>query len=155
MFVHGEAPQAFGAKMAPWVIKEWASRDDQTQVICQAEIFPTLVARHTWAKKIMGRRVIFFIDNDSARPALMKQYSPILSSLQIVEQCTAWDCAEGCTSWYARVPTEANLADGPSRNDVALLLQLGFVEVPFRFPAFTGRLASWLECPEQVCRLTV
>ena len=115
LFEHGKRPQAFGAVMAKWVVREWATKEDQSQVICQAEIFPTLVARHTWKERLRGKRVLYFIDNDSARLALIKSYSPVLSSLRIIEQCAVWDCKENCTSWFARVPTGANCADGPSR----------------------------------------
>ena len=62
-----------------------------------------------------GRRVIYFVDNDSARMALIKSYSPVLYPLRIIEQCAQWDCRNNSTAWVARVPTEANCADGPSR----------------------------------------
>ena len=101
--------------MCEWVVREWATKDDQTQVICQAELFPTLVARLTWKDRLVGRRVLYFVDNDSARLALIKSYSPILSSLKIIEEVGGWDCANDSTAWVARVPTEANLSDGSSR----------------------------------------
>ena len=45
----------------------------------------------------------------------MRGYGPILSSLRLVS--TAWrlDARMGILSWYARVPTVANISDGPSR----------------------------------------
>lgn len=115
LFEHGSRPQAFGAMLSKEVTSEWASKEGQTQFIGQAEIFPVLVARLTWASRISGKRVLYFIDNDSARLALIKSYSPVLASLKIICDCTAWDCKSDCVSWYARVPTEANCADGPSR----------------------------------------
>lgn len=39
------------------------------------------------------------------------------------------------------VPTDANIADLPSRGDFALLEEMGSVEVPFRVPPFDG---GWL-----------
>ena len=117
IFVQGEAPEAFGAVMSDWVIKEWATKMDQVQVIGQAEIFPVLVARLTWEKKLAGNRVLYFIDNDSARLALIKSYSPVLPSLRIICECTAWDCKFQSVPWYARVSTHANAGDGPSRMD--------------------------------------
>lgn len=114
-FEHGSRPQAFGAMLSDEVVQKWASKVGQKQVIGQAEIFPVLVARLTWSRRLQGRRVLYFIDNDSARLALIKSYSPVLSSLRIISDCTVWDCRHDCTSWYARVPTEANCADGPSR----------------------------------------
>ena len=87
----------------------------QKQVIGQAEIFPVLVARLTWKSRIAGRRVYYFIDNESARLALVKSYSPCLPSLKILMSCLAWDQEFQSSPWYARVPTYSNLADAPSR----------------------------------------
>ena len=85
IFEEGRRPQAFGVKMAEWTIREWATKEDQTQVICQAEIFPTLIARHTWAERLEGRRVIYFVNNDSARMALIKSYSPVFRAADVAK----------------------------------------------------------------------
>ena len=74
-----------------------------------------VVARLAWAERLRGRRVLYFIDNDSARQALIKSYSPVLASLRIVLDCLKWDMDNQSNAWYARVPTASNIADGPSR----------------------------------------
>ena len=117
-----------------WVIREWATKVDQTQVIGQAEIFPVLVARLTWGPRLASKRVLYFIDNDSARLALIKSYSPILESLKIIEKCAAWDCTHNSTAWYARVPTEANCADGPSRMEMGVVEEYGAEIIQPMFP---------------------
>ena len=103
------------------LVDSWKSHAAQWQVIGQAELYPLLVARHTWKHFLHGRRVIFFQDNEGARLTMVKSYSPVLASLQIVLECISWDFQEGITPWYARVPTCANLADGPSRMSLASL----------------------------------
>ena len=50
-----------------------------------------------------------------ARLALVKAYSPVLPSLNIVTQCAQWDYAHESAAWFDRVPTRANVAHGPSR----------------------------------------
>ena len=115
LFCPGEQPRCFGAMIPPALVGEWASKLGQTQVIGQAELFPSIVARLTWARFLQRKRVVFFKDNESARLALVKAYSPVLASLRIVVQCIEWDFQNGCTPWYARVPTCCNVADGPSR----------------------------------------
>ena len=107
--------QYFGAVLSGATVEQWRSRQDQVQVIGQAELFPLVVARLTWAERLCGRRVLFFIDNDSARQALIKSYSPVLASLRIVLDCLKWDMDNQSNAWYARVPTASNIADGPSR----------------------------------------
>ena len=107
--------QCFGTSVPNTVIDSWKQRADQTQVIGQAELLPVLVARWTWAKEVAGKRVIYFIDNESARLALVKAYSPVPASLNLVLECLKWDQDFCSQAWYARVPTFSNIADGPSR----------------------------------------
>ena len=123
--------ECFGAVMNEATIASWRSSEAQSQVIGQAELFPLLVARLTWQQHLEGRRVIFFIDNESARLALVKAYSPVLASLNIVLQCASFDAKHEISSWYARVPTLSNIADAPSRMCVSKELKaLGAVVVP-------------------------
>ena len=107
--------QCFGCQINKYVVDSWKTKLDQEQVIGQAEIYPVYIARLTWAKYIKGRRVIYFIDNESARLSLVKSYSPILPSLKIVMNCIEWDFDHKSDAWYARVPTVCNISDGPSR----------------------------------------
>jgi hypothetical protein len=115
IFDGDSAPELFGARIAEKTVKSWCTKLDQTQVIGQAELFPLLIARHTWAKKLRDRRVIYFIDNDAARLGMIKAYSPVLPSLEIISRCLNWDHTNNSVSWYARVPTASNIADDPSR----------------------------------------
>ena len=126
--------QCFGTSVPKSVVDSWKQRADQTQVIGQAEILPVLVARWTWASEISGKRVIYFIDNESARLALVKAYSPVLPSLKLVMESLKWDQDFNSQAWYARVPTFSNIADGPSRFDyTAALEKLGAEVVQPKF----------------------
>ena len=110
-----ECIECFGAVVHQSLIDTWKTKVDQTQVIGQAEIFPVLVAKLTWQKRLANRKVLYFIDNEAARLGLVKAYSPVLPSLKIIMQCTAFDFNNSSHSWYARVPTAANASDEPSR----------------------------------------
>ena len=110
--------QCFGAEISQSTLNTWKSRLEQTQVIGQAELFPLLVARLTWHKILAGRRCIFFLDNESARIAMIRAYSPVLCSLSIVMSCLKWDYENECVGWYARVPTASNPGDAPSRMQI-------------------------------------
>ena len=114
----------FGGAVSPETVDSWKSKLSQAQVIGQAELFPLIVARLTWAKRFAGRRVIFFIDNESARICAIKAYSPVLPSLVIITQCVGFDYKHGVLPWYARVPTCCNVADGPSRMDPSEAIDL-------------------------------
>ena len=76
-----------------------------------------ICARKLWADKIKGRDVIHFVDNDSARYALIKGSSPCLESAWLVQSFWTDESESDCHSWIARVPSRSNIADGPSRGD--------------------------------------
>ena len=116
-------PELFGAVMSQEMVDSWKTKMGQEQVIGQAELFPQLVARLTWTKKFANRRVICFIDNDAARLGLVKAYSPVLPSLDIISRCLGWDHVNNCSSWFARVPSDSNIADDPSRMDPTHLVE--------------------------------
>ena len=115
LYVPGQAPRCFGAKLSEATTHTWKTKLEQSQVIGQAEIFPLLVARLTWSEFLRGRRVIYFIDNESARIGLVRAYSPVLPSLSIILSCLRWDYDNCSQGWYARVPSFSNISDGPSR----------------------------------------
>jgi len=123
VLLDGHRIECFGATLPSHLVAEWKTRDEQWQVIGQAEIFPLLVARLTWREVLRGRRVIYFLDNDSARQAAIRSYSPVPSSVKILMQMVEFDFVETSLPWYTRVPTEVNVADEPSRMKYA-----GFVE---------------------------
>lgn len=107
--------QFFGGIVDQATVDSWKTKLSQEQVIGQAELIPLLIARLTWQVRLAGRRVIFFIDNESARICAIKAYSPVLPSLEIVMRCIGFDYTHDVLCWYARVPTCCNVADGPSR----------------------------------------
>ena len=54
-------------------------------------------------------------DNEAARLGLVKAYSPVLPSLNIIMACLKWDFEDQFDSWYAGIPSASNPSDGPSR----------------------------------------
>ena len=117
-------PEFFGAVVSPATVDTWKSKLGQEQVIGQAELFPLLVSRLIWSERIRGRRVIFLLDNESARIGAIKAYSPVLASLEIITRCIGLDYDLRISPWYARVPTCCNIADGPSRMDPSSVVSL-------------------------------
>ena len=106
--------QFFGEEVPKAIIAMW-SVNLQTQVIGQAELLPVLWAKSTWADIVKGRGVLHFIDNDSARFALINGSSPVVASSRLASQARLADARTASYSWYARVPGCSNIADGPSR----------------------------------------
>ena len=85
------------------------------QVITQAEAFAVLLARKSYELLVRQRRVIFFVDNEAARYALIHGSSPSISFLKIVQAFHSCSVADSSIAWLERVPSPSNIADLPSR----------------------------------------
>ena len=60
----------FGRYMKKEMLNRLSVQGKKKQIIGQAELYPVICARRLWRKKLAGRDVIHFVDNDSARYAL-------------------------------------------------------------------------------------
>ena len=107
-----------------WTTKWKAS--GRKQLICQAEIFPILVAKRTWRDQLQGRSVLWFIDNNSALAAVIRSYSPVLDNFELLVVNAKLDLDLQCLHWYSRVPSHSNLSDSPSRLAFDELERQGF-----------------------------
>ena len=106
--------EMWGGHVCPELVRQWQD-EGKTQVIGQAELLPTAMVRLSNNEMFRHRRVIFFIDNDSARQALIKGWSPSVSSSHIVQLMVDAEVGSQTWTWYSRVPTKSNPADDPSR----------------------------------------
>ena len=132
-------PLEYFCLRAPRVVAEaWSGGQRLRQVIGQAEIAPVVIAKKTWAVRLAGRLILHFVDNDAARAGLIKGYSPSLASCKLIAEAALEDVRIQAASWYARVPTQSNVADHPSRFERSLLLALfpGAVEVKATLPGW-------------------
>ena len=115
----------FGGHVPKEMVDLWRS-SGRTQLIFYTEIFPVLVARRTWAKLLRNRRVLFFVDNEAAKSALIRNYSPLVDATAMLSEVASWDMFLGCFPWYCRVPSKSTVADAASR------LSFGEYEESFR-----------------------
>ena len=110
----------FGFEVSEEIVAHWQSSGSK-QVVGQGELFPVWLAKKVWKEFLSHARNIFSIDNESAKEACIRSYSPSWSSREILLVSKLEDMKSSSLDWYARVPTAANWADGPSRlqfNDV-------------------------------------
>ena len=114
LFEVGRRPEAFGSQVPYSVVRRWRA-GDKRQVIGQAEIAPVALASRIWAERLRGRFCICWIDQDAARQAIIKGYSPVKESVGMVEEISLKLTTLGALVWYARVPSSCNPADYPSR----------------------------------------
>ena len=93
---------------------------------------PCLVARYVWENRFRRRRVISFIDNDGARDVLIKGYAPGEHSANLAWHFWLRESALEAVTWFSRVPSDSNLADGPSRGGFGCTNELGATKVDVR-----------------------
>ena len=92
----------FGREMTEALKSRLSKEGKKKQIIGQVELYPAIIARKLWKEKLKDRDVIHFIDNDSARCALVKGSSPCIESAWLA-QCVWTDESEtDCRSWIAR-----------------------------------------------------
>ncbi|CAE7793477.1 unnamed protein product [Symbiodinium sp. CCMP2592] len=104
----------FGELIPKAFIDSWGAHGKR-QLVGQAEVLPVLVAKIVWAEFLKGRKVLWFIDNDSAKAALGSGSSPVLATFAMLCVGAHIDVSLEAAHWYARVPSKANLADDASR----------------------------------------
>lgn len=112
IFVEGRV-EYWGFEVTPELRAEWGPG----QCIGQAELLPVAVSKRHWKRTLEGRLVIFFVDNNSSMDGLVRGISDSQGSRDILEWVADLELESPTISWYSRVPTASNVADGPSRLD--------------------------------------
>ena len=109
---------AFGAEVPQSLSAEWAA-DGKKQLVGQAELLPILVSKRHWASRMLNRKVLCFVDNDSAKFACIKADSDSRSSREILQAINFEESRTQTWTWFTRVPSYSNAADLPSRLKLA------------------------------------
>ena len=94
----------------------WRAR---RQYIGQLELLAAITVYYSLASELRGKRVVHYIDNSGAMASLVKDYSSDLDSAQLVNTFYALACGLDVDVWFDFVKSEANIADWPSRGEVA------------------------------------
>ena len=66
------------------VAAHWKELIQGGQVIGQAELLPSALARETWVTTLRGASVVQYLDNSRAEMALVKGYSPSPASAPLI-----------------------------------------------------------------------
>ena len=104
--------------------------------IHEIELLPAWFSIVLWSDLIKNSQAVHFIDNESSRMALVKGYGETFFGKRIVCAHVDQENALQLRSWYARVPSFSNIADGPSRMDCALVTRLGGKQIMLPWERF-------------------
>ena len=87
----------------------------------QLEILAAYFGLIVWPDLLKGRKVLLFIDNDSAAANLVKGYSPLLDSGALAGAFWILASSLKISVYIDRVESKSNPSDGPSRLDFSLM----------------------------------
>ena len=108
------ACEFFGCFAPAALVERWMAGGRQTAIM-QAEVAPVVLARLFWHERLRGRPVVVWIDNEGAKASLVKGGSSDREAGRLAVLAVQLEIACGSLTWYARVPSESNPADAPSR----------------------------------------
>ena len=119
----GEPPLVFDGSIPQQIINKWTSSGSK-QVIAQAELLTVVAMRYNLRHMLHRKKVIFFIDNEAARFALIKSVSGRSSMQSLASAFHRCDLSYECFHWIERVASQSNPADLPTRNGTDVLLKM-------------------------------
>ncbi len=90
--------------------------ENQEQAIGELEAFAVYVGLKTWCGTLASKHVVCFVDNEGARFLILRGHSGNNTLDRIVHGVSLVEEDHCIFTWYARVPSEANVADHPSRS---------------------------------------
>ena len=93
--------------------------------IHELEMIPVFISFLLWQHLFGGSQVVHYIDNESVRLALLRGSGETEIARLVAAKIMDAEFTAGTKSWYARVASESNIADAPSRLDFKLLETLG------------------------------
>ena len=75
----------------------------------------SIVAMQLWGRDSTSNLHVCYGDNDSARFSLIRASGTGEVACLMLGKYLNWEAENNVVTWFARVPTEANIADFPSR----------------------------------------
>eukprot|EP00435_Cladocopium_sp_Y103_P040568 s1901_g11.t1 len=98
---------------------------DKGTIIYEMELLAAVLATALWCEEESEDLHVFFGDNDGVRFSLIRASASGVVGQGLMEFQLQLEARNGIRSWYARVPTEANISDFPSRSQAHELLPPG------------------------------
>ena len=106
--------------------------------ILSLELMAIAVGLATFADELQGRQVWIFEDNTGAEAATRKGSCRADDHNALIHEIWSIALTYGMNLWLDRVPSDDNLSDLPSREEYALLEEIGAVWRPPLIPELSG-----------------
>ena len=138
----GQVLQWFGLALNQQVCERLGARDKGT-IIYELELLAAVLATSIWCEDRDDDIFVHFGDNDGVRSSLVRASSTSPMGQKLMRIQLELETNFCLQTWYARVPTEANISDSPSRLQEHLLL-LAECDVTPKATNFLGRILETL-----------
>ncbi|CAE7623604.1 bath-40 [Symbiodinium necroappetens] len=109
-------------------------------LIGPTELYAVIVARHVWSRFLDNTRSMFFIDHAGVLSSCIKGTSRDSEWRKLLLAFEKIDSSSPSLTWYARVPSQSNPSDSPSRGSSD-------------FPTFGSVTCDEASCPIVKCSL--
>jgi len=106
----------FGVQIVGPILDEW-SRGGKSQLVTEAELLPLLLARLVWHDRLADVLSLNFVDSEPAKHSCVRGTSESPACADIVRAIHMQENKLQSWTWYSRLPSFSNPADGPSRLD--------------------------------------
>jgi len=90
--------------------------DDKETIIYELELAAAVLALDFWADRMVNGLQVCYGDNDGVRFSLIRGTCLSKVASALMRYHLEREAINNLCTWYARVPTEANISDFPSRN---------------------------------------
>ena len=90
--------------------------DSKDTIIYELELLAACIAMDVWSHQLAASYPVHYGDNDSVRYALIRGTAQGAVAESIMQMHLSIEVTFNSNVWFARVPTEANIADLPSRS---------------------------------------
>ena len=95
---------------------------DSSHPIYELELLPILICILTWWCEFSNNQVVFYLDNEATKAALINGVSKTAMGMRLVKAVTGLEVECQIKVWFCRVPTSSNPSDGPSRFDCSEIM---------------------------------
>ena len=119
----GTCVQYFSAEVPSWMMD--ILLETSANPIHELELLPIYLAAFVWKQFLGFSQAVWYVDNESSRMAVVKGSGETRHAACIIDAFVRLECSSQVKSWFSRVPSHSNLADGVSRLCCELPLSLG------------------------------
>ena len=123
----GQLVQFFGGSVPKDLMDLLLSRSRNP--IYELEVMPLLIAVLLWGGTCETSQVCWYLDNEAGKSAFLKAYGATEFADGMVRKFTCCEMELQIKSWFARVPSQSNVADSPSRLEDSYLRDRGALKV--------------------------